>query len=201
MKKIIGLALLACASAGYAGDGGSGYKTFVMIDSSKERDGSTLANDYINANVTLGVKTANKVEYSIKTGLSLKDVPGGTGSDSLSNNIEGKIKKSYDLGLGFYPYLAVRLGQKFNKDATSFTHYALDAGAKIPTGEQWALDFGVRYRNDINYSKDYRSIRYHAMVLYDIDASNTIGLRYTQSTSDNYEEERKGVRLHWQHNY
>ena len=201
MKKLIGLALLACAALAQAGEGGSEYKPFVMIDTSKERDGSTLANEYINANVTLGVKTANKVEYSIKTGLSLKDVPGGTTSDSLSNNIEGKIKKSYDLGLGFYPYVAVRLGQKFNKDTTSFTHYAFDAGAKIPTGENWAVDLGVRYRDDINYSKDYKSIRYHAMLLYDVNPSNTLGLRYTQSTSDNYEEERKGVRLHWQHNY
>ncbi len=203
MKNIIGLALLSLAGLAIAGDGGGDgqYKPFVMLDSSMERDGSTLANEYINANVTLGVKTANKVEYSIKTGMSLKDVPGGTNSDALTNNIEGKIKKSYDIGLGFYPYLAVRLGQKFNKDTTSFAHYAFDAGAKIPTGENWALDFGVRYRDDINYSKDYKSVRYHAMVLYDINPSNTVGLRYTQSTSKNYEEERKGVRVHWQHNY
>jgi hypothetical protein len=201
MKKIIGFALLACASLSHAGDGERDYKPFVVFDTSGEQDAkSSLANDYINANVTLGVKTANKVEYSIKSGISRKDAH--SSGTSLSSNIEAKIKKSYDLGLGFYPYIAVRLGQKINSDATSFTHYAFDAGAKIPTGEKWALDIGLRYRDDLNYaSKDYRSVRYHAMMLYDLDPSNTLGLRYTQSTASNYEEERKGVRVHWQHNY
>ncbi len=200
MRKVIGMTFLALAGVAFAGDG-DGYKPFVVLDVSGEQDAkSSLANDYINANITLGVKAANKVEYSVKTGLSRKDAH--SSGTSLSSNIEGKIKKSFDLGLGFYPYLAVRLGQKINSDATSFTHYAFDAGAKVPTGEKWALDLGLRYRDDLNYaSKNYRSLRYHAMVLYDLDASNTIGLRYTQSTSDNYEEERKGVRVHWQHNY
>ncbi len=202
MKKVIGLAALCMAGLAFAGDDGSGsqYKPFVSFDVSGEQDAkSSLANDYINANVTVGVKTANKIEYSIKSGISRKDAH--SSGTSLTSNIEGKIKKSYDIGLGFYPYVAVRLGQKINSDATSFTHYAFDAGAKIPTGEKWALDVGLRYRNDLNTSKDYRSVRYHAMMLYDLDPSNTIGLRYTQSTSNNYEEERKGVRVHWQHNY
>ncbi len=201
MKKVIGVALLAAAGLACAGEGGGEYKPFVVFDTSAEQDAkSSLANDYINANITIGVKTANKVEYSIKSGISRKDAH--SSGTSLSSNIEGKIKKSYDIGLGFYPYVAVRLGQKINNDATSFTHYAFDAGAKIPTGEKWALDVGVRYRDDLNYAtKDYRSVRYHAMVLYDLDPSNTLGLRYTQSTANDYTEERKGVRVHWQHNY
>ncbi len=199
MKKVIGVALLAAAGLACAGEGGGEYKPFVSIDTSTERD--SLSKDYINANITLGVKTANKVEYSIKAGVSAKD-PIGTTSGTLTSNIEGKIKKSYDIGLGFYPYVAVRLGQKINKDTTSFTHYAFDAGVKIPTGEKWALDVGVRHRDAINYSSGYQSLRYHAMVLYDLDPSNTLGLRYTQSTSkDSDYEERKGVRVHWQHNY
>ena len=199
MKKLTAFALLACASLAHAGDGGSEYKPFVVFDTSVEQDAkSSLANDYINANITVGVKTANKVEYSLKSGISRKDAHS---SASLSSNIEGKIKKSYDLGLGFYPYVALRLGQKIKSDGTSFPHYALDAGAKIPTGEKWALDIGLRHRDAFDSSKNYRSLRYHAMVLYELDASNTLGLRYSQSTADNYEEERKGVRLHWQHNY
>lgn len=200
MKKLVGFLILGCASLAQAGDGGSDYKPFVMFDASTEQDAkSSLANDYVNANITVGVKAPNKVEYSVKSGISRKDAH--SSGTSLSANIEGKVKKSYDIGLGFYPYVAVRLGQKIKNDATSFTHYAFDAGAKIPTGEKWALDIGLRHRDAFDSSKNYRSLRYHAMVLYDLDASNTIGLRYTQSTSDNYEEERKGVRVHWQHNY
>jgi hypothetical protein len=39
------------------------------------------------------------------------------------------------------------------------------------------------------------------MLLFDLDKSNTIGLRYSQSAANDYEEERKSWRLHYQHNY
>jgi hypothetical protein len=40
------------------------------------------------------------------------------------------------------------------------------------------------------------------MMLYDIDKSNTVGLRYTTSqASQNLEEERQGWRIHYQRNY
>ncbi len=203
MNKFWLMTVAACASlAGpaLADDSGSVYKPFVVLDSSVEKDGNTLANEYIGANITIGVKTANKVEYSVKAGLSLKDVPSST-SDKLSNNIEGKIKKSYDIGTFFTPYVAVRLGQKIKEDTTSFTHYAFDAGAKIPMAESLALDIGLRHRNAFDASKNYRSLRVHTTLLYELNAANTIGLRFTKSQSKNLDEERETWRLHWQHNY
>jgi hypothetical protein len=212
MKKMLALSLLVVSGAVIAGDGGGDEqprsKPFVMVDTSMEKDAQysgSLATEYINANITMGVKTPSKTEYSVKVGASVKDKY--SGSDELSNNIELKIKQSFDIGTFFLPYVAVRLGEKFNYTATHFTHYAFDAGLKLPMTEKLALDVGVRFRNAfdaIDYSGnaiDYRSTRFHAMALYDFDKSNTIGLRYAQSDSKNYTEERKGWRIHYQRNY
>lgn len=199
---------IAAACAGIAGpalasdDAASPYKPFIILDSSSEKD--SLANDYINANITIGVKTANKVEYSVKSGISLKDVPNST-SDSLSSNIEGKIKKSYDIGTFFTPYVAVRLGQKINKDTTSFTHYAFDAGLKIPMTTSTALDVGIRHRDAFDASQHFKSFRVHSTLLYELSPANTLGLRFTKSYATYAgaptTEERETWRLHWQHNY
>jgi len=212
MKKMLALSLLVVSGAVIAGDSGGDEqprnKPFVMIDSSMEKDAQysgSLATEYINANITMGVKTPSKTEYSVKVGASVKDKY--SGNDELSNNVELKIKQSFDIGAFFLPYVAVRLGEKFNYTATHFTHYAFDAGLKVPMTEKLALDVGVRFRNAFNaidYSGnaiDYRSNRVHAMALYDFDKSNTVGLRYTQSDSKNYSEERKGWRIHYQRNY
>ena len=210
MKKLLALTLLAFSGAVIAGDDGGDAprnKPFIMVDTSMERDtpssSSSLANDYINVNLTMGVKTPSKTEYSVKVGGSLKDVQGSTTSDKLSNNLEFKIKQSFDMGTFFLPYVAFRLGEKFayDGDKTHFTHYAFDAGLKLPLSENLALDVGARYRNSFDTSMKYRSTRVHAMMLYDIDKSNTVGLRYTQSDAQYYTEERKGWRIHYQRNY
>lgn len=172
-------------------------KPFVMIDSNSEKD--SLASEYIGANVTVGVKTANKVEYSVKVGVSSKNA---TSSDTISNNLEFKVKKSFDVGMFFLPYVSVRLGEKLNYDTTHFTHYAFDAGAKIPLTNGLALDIGTRYRNAFDSAENYKSMRYHAMFLYDVDQHNTVGLRYARSYSDVSDyEERKSWRVHYQRNY
>lgn len=199
MKKQIALsALVLCAGAAHAVE----LKPFVMVDASTEKDNATLANDYINANLTVGVKAPNKMEYSLKIGGSEKT--SSTGSESYSRNIEGKIKKSFDIGMPFSPYVSVRLGQKTNNTSTvkSFAHWAVDAGLKLPVTEAVALDVGVRYRDAFDRSESYQSTRYHVMGLYEIDPYNVVGLRYTTSTSsETYNEERNGWRLHYQRNY
>jgi len=209
MKKLLALTLLAFSGAVIAGDsGGDGTdaprnKPFIMVDTSMEKDAySSLANEYINVNLTMGVKTPSKTEFSVKVGASAKDVQNST-SDKLTNNIEFKVKQSFDIGTFFLPYVSVRLGEKFDYNTSHFTHYAFDAGLKIPLTDKLALDVGARYRNAFDSAEKYRSTRLHAMVLYDVDKSNTVGLRYTQSDAlvAKPEEERKGWRVHYQRNY
>jgi hypothetical protein len=213
MKKLLVLTLIALSGAAVAGDsGGDGEaprnKVFVMVDTSMEKDAQysgSLATQYINANLTIGVKTPSKTEFSVKVGGSLKDKDSSkettSSPDALSNNIELKLKQSFDIGTFFLPYVSVRLGEKFNYNTTHFTHYAFDAGLKIPLSDKLALDVGARYRNSFDTAQQYRSTRLHAMALYDFDKSNTVGLRYTQSEAQSYTEERKGWRVHYQRNY
>ena len=74
-----------------------------------------------------------------------------------------------------------------------------------------AFDTGLRYRDSISKTAfhkaegqdedSYQSLRYHGMLLLDLDKANTLGLRYTRSNADYYKEEREGWRVHYQHNY
>lgn len=196
MKKIIIGGLLALSGAAIAGEN----KSFIMVDASSEKDNhQSIANEYIGANLTVGIKTPEKTEYSVKVGVSAKDKYDGT--ESISNNIEFKLKQSYDVGMFFLPYVAVRLGEKISSTQTHFTHYAFDAGAKIPLTGGLSLDVGARYRDAFKSSEDYKSTRVHAMFLYDVNEYNTVGLRYARSNSDNVEEDRKSWRVHYQRNY
>jgi opacity protein-like surface antigen len=227
MKKLLlGSALFLVSMAAHAeGD----YKPFFMFDVNSEKDekhsqttGDTVSNiarDYIGANLTVGVKGPNKMEYSIKTGASQKDKDG---VQTVSNNIELKIKKSYQLTDSITPYAAIRLGEKIRNNGNNFAHYSIEGGVKFQLMDNLAFDTGLRYRNALsndNFQKafersptydttgtvtkayTYESIRLHGMLLFDLDKANTIGLRYSQSKADDYEEERKSWRLHYQHNY
>lgn len=191
MKTIVTTSLLALSAAASAGD----YTPFIGIDAASERD--SLKNDYVNATLTVGLKGPGKMEYSVRIGATEKE------QDTHSRNIETRIKKSFDVGLPFSPYLAARLGQKTNNtDKSSYAHWALDAGLKLPVASQLALDIGVRYRDAFRSTIHYQSTRYHLAVLYEIDPSNVVGLRYTTSTSTNKpEEERDGWRINYQHNF
>ncbi len=195
MKKHLLMALLALSASGaQAAD----LKPFALVDTATEKD--SLANEYVNANITVGVKTPGKFEYSMKLGASEKS---HDGSETYSRNVEGKIKKSFDLGLPFSPYVALRLGQKTdNGTSKSIAHWATDVGLKMPVTDRFALDLGVRYRDAIRSADPYQSTRYHLMGLYEIDPSNIIGLRYSTSTSsEKATEDRSGWRIHYQHNY
>ncbi len=195
MKRIVFAGAMVLATSASAGD----YKPFVMVDVNSEKDANSIANEYIGANATVGVKGPNKIEYSVKAGVSAKNADGS--SDTISNNIEVKLKKSYDIAGVAMPYVSVRLGEKIKYTGKHFTHYAFDAGVKVPLVASLALDVGARYRDAFDAAENYQSVRYHAMFLYDVNPHNTVGLRYAQSTSDNYEEERKSWRVHYQHNY
>jgi hypothetical protein len=180
-----------------------GNKSFIMLDANSEKDNRSIASEYIGANLTVGIKTPNKTEYSVKFGVSAKDKVYDS-TESISNNLEFKIKQSYDIGMFFLPYVSVRLGEKLNSDQTHFTHYAFDAGAKVPLVGGLSLDVGARYRDALKTSAasgDYKSTRVHAMFLYDVNEYNSLGLRYARSNADNYEEERKSWRVHYQRNY
>jgi opacity protein-like surface antigen len=190
MKKIIMGGLLALSGAALAGE----YKPFFAVDTSTEKD--ALAQEYIGANVTVGVKSPDKLEISVKSGVSLNKT-----ADTTANNVELKIKKTYDIGTFFLPWVGFRLGEAIAANTTTFTHYAFETGLKIPLSSGIALDLGYRYRNAFESSSNYRSNRYHATLLYDIDQHNTVGLRYTSSFANSNAQDRDTWRVHYQRSY
>jgi len=175
---------------------------FVMLDVATEKDSvSPIKNEYFNKHITTGFKTAGKWEYSLKLGTSDKDA---RTYKLVSNVIEGKIKKSVEVRKGIYPYVSARFAEKTYSSKTkpytsSFTYYSFDVGSKFSLSDSIGLDIGFRFRDSDKYS--YESERYHAMLLFDVNDFNTIGIRYSESSSDNLEEDRQSVRLHWQHNF
>ncbi len=192
MKKLLVISLLGLAGVASAAD----FRPFIGVDFASERD--TLKNDYLNSSVTVGVKGPDRMEYSLRMGGTQRE------GDTYSRNVEARVKKSFDLGMPFVPYAALRIGQKTNNygDRASLTHVAADAGMRIDVARQVALDLGVRYRDATTRSVNYQSTRYHAAVLYELNPANVVGLRYTTSNSTNRpQEERNGWRVSYQHNF
>ncbi len=173
MKKIILFAALAMSAISAQAQ----LKPFVGIDYADEEKRSSGSKNAA-VNVTVGIKAPNKWEYSIKAGYS--DPAAGT---SNSQNVEAKIKKSFDIGSPISPYISVRLGQKTQLPSSPdhIVHYAVDLGLKVPMGKGFALDVGTRYRNSLDSSDNFNSVRYHTTLLYDFNENNTVGLRFTQS--------------------
>lgn len=190
MKKIFFIA----ASVLFSSHALAQLKPFVSIDYSRDEKRAN-GDDSFSTNLTVGVKTPQKVEYSLKTGFS----QAAPGDGNISNNIEGKLKKTYDLGTAIQPYVAVRLGEKFETDR-HFSHYAFDLGLKMPVAPSTYLDVGTRYRDAFSSDIGFHSWRVHGTVSYDFDTHSTVGLRYSSSTG--YVTEAKtGWRVHYVYNY
>ena len=177
-------------------------KPFVSFDYADEETRKTNtssggAKNYA-ANMTVGFKAPNKWEYSIKAGYT----DPVDSSKNNAQNVELKIKKSFDTGLGVLPYVAVRLGQKFNVTTANIKHYAVDLGLKVPLGAGFAVDVGTRYRNAFHQDDvpAFNSVRYHATLLYDINENHGVGLRYAQSHGADAES-KNSVRAHYTYNF
>jgi len=169
-------------------------KPFVTVDYARDEKRAGGAESF-STGVAVGIKMPDKVEYSLKTTFSQPFPNGG----AISNSVELKLKKSYDLGLPVQPYASVRLGEKF-ETARDFAFYGFDFGLKMPVAAGTYLDVGTRYRDAFSTDIDFHSWRVHGTVSYDFDTHNTVGLRYSQSTG--YVSEAKtGWRIHYTYNY
>lgn len=198
MKKILVGAMLALTAISAQAQ----LKPFVSFDYAEEEKRSSGSKNAA-VNMTVGVKAPNKWEYSIKAGYS--DPADPDSSKVNTQNVELKIKKSFETGLGVQPYVAVRLGQKFNDQTTTAKntkHYAVDLGLKVPLGMGFALDVGSRYRNAFheNHVPEFDSVRHHTTLLYDFNENHTVGLRYAQSHGADAES-KNSVRAHYTHNF
>lgn len=182
------LAVAAMLVAGTAQ--AAGYTTFEYHQEEKRSDDTTKD----KFGIVVGNKTAGGQDYSIK--LDTNQSSWGTGS--VGSGVELRARQNFNV-MGLTPYAGVRLGQKLATDE-SFSHYAVDAGVKFPIIGALSGDVGYRYRNAFNRTNDFESNRYHAMVSYAIDKSNSVGLRYSQAYGD-ASEEKNTYRVTWTHNF
>lgn len=188
MKAVKFLAVLSllASSAAYAG----GYTTFEYHDETKRSDDSG-SNKF---GLVVGTKTEGGQDYSIKLDMAQAE----WGNGSISNGVEVRARQGFKVA-GVSPYIGVRLGQKLKSDE-SFTHYAFDGGVKFPIAGPVSGDVGMRYRNAFDTVNAAESTRYHAMVSYAIDKSNSVGIRYSQAFGD-VNEEKNAYRLTYTHSF
>jgi len=175
MKKILVAALMAIAGSAFA----NGYAS---LEYSDETNRSTSATNIKEA-LVVGTKDGS-TDYSIKMENSQTDF----GSGSISQGLEFRVKQSF----GNF-YLGGRLGEKVSS-STHFSHYAVDAGVKIPLGAGFTGDVGARYRDAFDTSNSYTTQRAHAAVGYALTKQDAVAVRWSRTWGD---EEKDAWRLQY----
>jgi hypothetical protein len=176
MKKFLVLAALLAASVAQAGG------AYTSLEYSNETNRATNV-DNIKEGLVVGIKDG-AMDYSLKMENSQTEF----GNGSISQGLELRVKRSFDMF-----YLGGRVGEKVSS-STHFSHYAVDAGVKIPLGAGFTGDVGYRYRNAFESGHDYRTNRAHLAVGYALTKQDSVALRRSRSWGD---EEKDAWRLQY----
>ena len=176
MKKVVLVTVLAAAfSLAQAG----GYTS---LEYSNETNRATNV-DNIKEGLVVGIKEG-AMDYSLK----LENSQTALGSGSISQGMEVRVRRSFDMF-----YLGGRLGERVSS-STHFSHYAIDAGVKVPLGAGFTSDVGFRYRDALDTSNNYATQRAHVAVGYALTKQDAVGVRWSRSHGD---EEKDAVRLQY----
>ena len=181
MKKIV-LATILASVFGLAQAGG--YASLEYSDESNRKTGA----ENIKEGLAVGTKVGD-TDYSIKMENSQTEF----GSGSISQGLEVRVKQSFGDKGGIRPYLGVRLGEKVTS-STNFSHYAFDAGVKVPLGAGFTGDVGARFRNAFDTVNAYETQRAHLAIAYELTKQDAIAVRWSRSWGD---EEKDAVRLQY----
>lgn len=183
MKKVfkfLTVAFLFSAGVSFAG----GYASLEYYDESNRLTGVE--------NIKEALVVGNKVgdtDYSLKMENSQTEF----GSGSITQGLEVRVKQSFGDKGGIRPYLGVRLGEKVSS-STNFSHYAFDAGVKIPLGAGFTGDIGARYRDAFDTTNNYTTQRAHVAIGYELTKQDAVAVRWSRSWGD---EEKDAVRLQY----
>jgi hypothetical protein len=175
MKKFIVLAALLAAGVAQAG----GYASLEYSDETNRATGA----DNIKEAVVVGMKDG-AMDYSLK----MENSQTQFGSGSISQGMEVRVKRTFDMF-----YLGGRLGEKVTS-STNFSHYAIDAGVKVPLGAGFTGDVGARYRNAFETGHSYETTRGHVAVGYALTKQDAVAVRWSRSWGD---EEKDAWRLQY----
>lgn len=156
-----------------------GYTSLEYYD---ETNRATNASNIKEA-IVVGTKDGS-TDYSIK----MENSQTSFGNGSISQGMEVRVKQS----IGAF-YVGGRLGEKVTS-STHFSHYALDAGVKIPLGAGFTGDVGGRYRNAFDTANNYQTTRFHTAVGYALTKQDSVAVRWSRSWGD---EEKDAWRLQY----
>lgn len=156
-----------------------GYTSLEYYD---ETNRATKASNIKEA-IVVGTKDGS-TDYSLK----MENSQTSFGNGSISQGMEVRVKQS----IGAF-YVGGRLGEKVTS-STHFSHYALDAGVKIPLGAGFTGDVGGRYRNAFDTANNYQTTRFHTAVGYDLTKQDRVAVRWSRSWGD---EEKDAWRLQY----
>ena len=157
-------------------------QSYTSLEYYDETNRSTKATNIKEA-LVVGTKDGS-MDYSIKMENSQSEF----GNGSISQGMEVRAKKSF----GNF-YLGGRLGEKVTS-STHFSHYAVDAGVKVPLGAGFTGDVGGRYRNAFDTGNSYQTTRAHVAVGYALTKQDSVAVRLSRSWGD---EEKDAVRLQY----
>jgi len=177
MKLVKAVLLVSLMAVGSAMAGG-----YTSLEYSNETNRATDV-DNIKEGLVVGIKEG-AMDYSLK----LENSQTALGSGSISQGMEVRVRRSFDIF-----YLGGRLGERVSS-STHFSHYAIDAGVKVPLGAGFTSDVGFRYRDAIDTSNNYATQRAHVAVGYELTKQDAVAVRWSRSWGD---EEKDAVRLQY----
>ena len=179
-KLAVTFTSLLIAGSAFAG----GYASLEYYDETNRATDAT--------NIKEAIVIGNKVgdtDYSLKMENSQTEF----GNGSITQGLEVRVRQSFGDKGGIRPYLGVRLGEKVSS-STHFSHYAIDAGVKIPLGNGFTGDVGGRYRDAFDTSNNYTTQRAHLAIGYELTKQDAVAVRWSRSWGD---EEKDAVRLQY----
>jgi len=182
IMKLVKAAMLVCLMA----IGSAMAQGYASLEVSEETKRSTSATN-IKEGLVVGSKIGS-TDFSIK----MENSQTALGSGSITQGLEVRVKQS------FGPvYIGTRLGERISS-SSNFSHYALDAGVKIPLVKGLYSDVGGRYRNAFDSANSYETTRAHATVGYSLTKQDTVAVRWSRTWGD---EEKDAWRLQYSRSF
>jgi hypothetical protein len=176
--KLVKAFLLVCLMA-VGSAMANGYASLEYYD---EHNRAT-SKDNIKEALVVGAKS-DGFDYSLKMENSQTEF----GSGSITQGLEARVKKSIGM-----VYVGGRLGERVSS-SSHFSHYAVDAGVKIPVVGGLYTDIGGRYRNAFDSVNKFKTTRAHAAVGYALTKQDNVAVRWSRSWGD---EEKDAWRLQY----
>ena len=190
MNKILTILALAFASSAFAGSG-------VNFEFERER-GTASPNTMSNSiKVAPYYKFDNGVKADLQFGGSRNDGSVAGNNNSISNTIEARVQKLYEVYPGLNLGARVGLGQALNEvnaagNTVDFGYYTVEPKASYYITPQLTALASWRFRNGFNSSDNYLTRTGKVGFGYDVTKNDLLEVKYFQKRGD---QSTNGVEL------